>query len=310
MSGVIKEGDIRPAPGVFVLPGSSHEFRNDDPRGNGMVTMQKAIAVSSDTFFFKLAWDMGIDRIWPVIGQFGLGSKTGIDLDGESVGVLPSKEWKFKRFARAGAAYQKWLPADVVSIGIGQGFNSYTPLQMANATAIMANDGKVFRPHLVESIVDVRTGKSQSVNTTPLRQLPYPQEHFDYIKQAMVDVLKPGGTGAAIGNGLTYTMAGKTGTAQVVSIKQGSKYNAGATAEQNRDHAWFIAFAPVDKPKIAVAIIVENAGWGAAAAAPIARQLFDFYLTGKVPAAIADQLKTVAKPVPPKKAASDDAANP
>jgi len=305
MAGIIKPGDLRPAPGVFVLPGSSHQFRNDNPRGNGMVTLDKAIAVSSDTFFYKLAWDLGIDRISPIVGQFGLGAKTGIDLDGEAIGVLPSKEWKAKRFARAGAIYQKWLPADVVSIGIGQGFNSYTPLQMANAVTILANDGKVFRPHLVENIVDVKTGKSRSVDTTPIKQLPYPQAYFDYVKMAMQEVLQPGGTGAAIGTGLTYTMAGKTGTAQVVAIKQGVKYNASATSEQNRDHAWFVAFAPVDKPKIAVAVIVENAGWGAAAAAPIARQLFDFYLTGKVPASIADQLTTIPKPAIVQKAASD-----
>jgi penicillin-binding protein 2 len=311
MSGVIKPDDIRPAPGVFVLPGSTHEFRDAEIKGHGMVNLQKAITVSSDTFFYKLAWDMGIDRIWPVVGQFGLGSKTGIDLDGEAVGILPSKEWKARRFARAGAQYQKWLPADVVSIGIGQGFNSYTPLQMANAVAIMANDGKVFRPHLVDSIVDIKTGKSQRINADPLRQLPYPQSYFEYIKAGMEGVLKPGGTAAAIGTGLTYTMAGKTGTAQVVAIKQGAKYNASATSEQNRDHSWFIAFAPVDHPRIAVAIIVENAGWGAAAAAPIARGLFDYYLTGKVPPSVSDELKTATLPIiSQQKAASDAVANP
>jgi len=310
MSGVIKPDDIRAAPPVFVLPGSSHQFRDSDVHGNGMVNLQKAITVSSDTFFFKLAWDMGIDRISPVVGQFGLGSKTGIDLDGESGGVLPSKAWKFKRFARAGPLYQKWLPADVVSIGIGQGFNAYTPLQMANAVTIMANNGKVFRPHLVESIVHIQSGREERIDATPLRQLPYPQAYFDYIKQGMAGVLKPGGTAAAVGGGLSYTMAGKTGTAQVVSIKQGVKYNASAVTEQNRDHAWFIAFAPVDHPKIAVAVIVENAGWGAAEAAPIARQLFDFYLTGKIPAAIADQLKTAPLPIIPKQVASDEVSNP
>jgi penicillin-binding protein 2 len=311
VSGVVKPGDIRPAPGYFVLPGSSHQFRDANPRGNGMVDLQKAITVSSDTYFYKLAWDVGIDRISPVVGQFGLGSKTGIDLDGEAIGVLPSKEWKAKRFARYGANYQRWVPADVVSIGIGQGFNSYTPLQMANGIAILANQGKVFRPHLVENIMDIKTGKSQAVSTKPLRQLPFPQSYFEYIKQGMANVLKPGGTAAAIGAGLQYPMAGKTGTAQVVAIKQGVKYNASALAEQNRDHSWFVAFAPVDHPRIAVAVIVENAGWGAAAAAPIARQLFDYYMTGKVPASIKDQMVTIPKPNPvAKKASSDEVHNP
>lgn len=310
MSGIIKPGDLRPAPGVFVLPGSVHQFRDANPRGNGMVDLQKAITVSSDTFFYKLAWDLGIDRISPIVGQFGLGAKTGIDLDGEAIGSLPSKAWKARRFARYGANAQKWLPADVVSIGIGQGFNAYTPLQMANGIAILASGGKVFRPHLVENIVDIKTGKMQPVGTSQLRQLPFPAAYFDYIKQGMAGVMHPGGTAASIGAGLQYPMAGKTGTAQVVAIKQGVKYNASALAEQNRDHSWFVAFAPVDHPRIAIAVIVENAGWGAAAAAPIARQLFDFYMTGKVPASISDQLVTVAKPPAPKKAASDEVHNP
>jgi penicillin-binding protein 2 len=310
MSGIVKPGDMRAAPGIFVLPGSSHQFRDANPRGNGMVDLQRAITVSSDTFFYKLAWDLGIDRISPVVGQFGLGSKTGIDLDGEATGILPSKEWKAKRFARYGANAQKWLPADVVSIGIGQGFNSYTPLQMANGIATLANDGKLFHPHLVENIIDIKTGKLQKVGTSPVRQLPFPQAYFDYIKQGMAGVMKPGGTAASIGAGLQYSMAGKTGTAQVVAIKQGVKYNASALAEQNRDHSWFVAFAPVEHPRIAVAVIVENAGWGAAAAAPIARQLFDYYMTGKVPASISDQMLTIPKPPAPKKAASDEVHNP
>ncbi|MEN6078505.1 penicillin-binding protein 2 [Chromobacterium piscinae] len=284
--------DIRPAPGYFTLPGSSHQFRDSKKSGNGMVNLQRAITVSSDTFFYKLAWDMGIDKIHPVVGSFGLGSKTGIDLDGESIGVLPSKEWKAKRFARYKPEVRRWYPADVVSIGIGQGFNAYTPLQMANATAIMANGGQVFKPHLVQQVVDSKTGKSRQIEPQPVRQLPYPKEYFDYIKEGMRNVMISG-TGARVGAGLQYTMAGKTGTAQVVAIKQGAKYNAAALAEQYRDHSWFIAFAPVEQPKIAVAIIVENAGFGAAAAAPVARGLFDFYLTGKVRNDLAGMLKTV-----------------
>lgn len=279
----ITQSELRPAPGFFTLPGSSHQFRDADPKGHGMVNLAHAIQVSSDTFFYRLAWDMGIDKISPYVGQFGLGGKTGIDLDGEATGVLPSKAWKAKRFAKYKEEYRRWYPADVVSIGIGQGYNAYTPLQMANGIAILANDGKVFRPHLVQEITDTKTGKKTPVSTEPVRTLPFSVENFEYVKHGMQMVLQPGGTAARLGVGLKYTMAGKTGTAQVVQVKQGAKYNASAISEQNRDHSWFVAFAPVDHPKIAIAVIVENAGWGAAAAGPIVRQLFDFYLTGKQP---------------------------
>ncbi|MDN0081197.1 penicillin-binding protein 2 [Crenobacter sp. SG2305] len=292
-TGTIGYNDVRAAPAFFTLPGSSHQFRDSNKHGNGSANLARAIQVSSDTFFYKLAWDMGIDKIHPVLSQFGLGSRTGIDLDGEATGVLPSKEWKEKRFAKYKPEVRRWYPADVVSIGIGQGFNAYTPLQMANAVAIMANDGNVFKPHLVQEVVDAKSGKERRIETQPTRQLPFKETNFEYIKHAMETVLKPGGTAARIGVGLQYTMAGKTGTAQVVAIKQGAKYNSAAISEQQRDHSWFVAFAPVEQPKIAVAVIVENAGWGAAAAAPIARALTDFYMLGKVPADLVGQLTTV-----------------
>ncbi|PXX50000.1 penicillin-binding protein 2 [Aquitalea magnusonii] len=298
--------DIRPAPAFFTLPGSSHQFRDSNKNGNGSANLAKAIQVSSDTFFYKLAWDMGIDKIAPTVGQFGLGRPTGIDLDGEASGVLPTKEWKAKRFARYKEEYRRWYPADVVSIGIGQGFNAYTPLQMANAVAILANDGVAYKPHLVQEVVDAKSGKSRLVEAKPDRILPFKQENFEYVKSAMQSVLKPGGTAWRLGIGLPYTMAGKTGTAQVVAIKQGAKYNASALAEQYRDHSWFVAFAPVDKPRIAVAIIVENAGFGAAAAAPIARGLFDYYMTGKVPNSISGDMKTVPMDTADDSAATSD----
>jgi len=254
-AGAIGPFDVRPAPGYFTLPGSSHQFRDSNPRGNGMVNIGKAIAVSSDTFFYKLAWDMGIDRIHPLVGEFGLGEKTGIDLDGEARGVLPSKEWKEKRFARYKPEVRRWYPADVVSVGIGQGFNAYTPLQMANATAILAADGKVFHPHLVQEITEAGSGKIRLVEPKPVRTLAFRPELYQYVKDGMQAVMRPGGTAARLAAGLTYTMAGKTGTAQVVQIKQGAKYNAAALAEQYRDHSWFIAFAPVEAPRIAIAVI-------------------------------------------------------
>ncbi len=295
-SGAIGPYDLRPAPGYFTLPGSSHQFRDSNPRGNGMVNIGKAIAVSSDTFFYRVAWDMGIDRIHPLVGQFGLGQKTGIDLDGEASGVLPSKEWKEKRFARFKPEVRRWYPADVVSVGIGQGFNAYTPLQMANATAILAADGKVFKPHLVQEITQAGNGKVRLVEPRPVRTLAFRPELYGHVKDGMVAVMRPGGTAARLAAGLTYTMAGKTGTAQVVQIKQGAKYNAAALAEQYRDHSWFIAFAPVEAPRIAIAVIVENAGFGAASAAPIARAVSDFALTGKVPAELQGKMMTMPQP--------------
>ncbi|WP_309545485.1 penicillin-binding protein 2 [Aquitalea aquatica] len=298
--------DVRPAPAFFTLPGSSHQFRDSNKNGNGSANLAKAIQVSSDTFFYKLAWDMGIDKIAPTVGQFGLGRPTGIDLDGEASGVLPTKEWKAKRFARYKEEYRRWYPADVVSIGIGQGFNSYTPLQMANAVAILANDGVAYKPHLVQEVVEAKSGKSRLVEARPDRTLPFKQENFEYVKTAMQSVMKPGGTAWRLGIGLPYTMAGKTGTAQVVAIKQGAKYNASALAEQYRDHSWFVAFAPVDKPRIAVAVIVENAGFGAAAAAPIARGLFDYYMTGKVPGSISGDMKTMPMDTADDSAATSD----
>ena len=302
-SGALKQTDIRPAPGAFSLPGSSHQFRDSMRSGHGSLNLQRAITVSSDTFFYRLAWEMGIDKLHPLLAEFGLGSKTGIDMDGEATGILPSKEWKEKRFAKAKPEARKWLPGDIVSIGIGQGYNAYTPLQMANATAILANDGVVFRPHLVREIIDAASGKRQLVAAEPVRRLPFRQADFEYVKRGMEGVLKPGGTAWRIGVGLPYSMGGKTGTAQVVQIRQGASYNAGALAEQHRDHSWFIAFAPADKPRIAIAVIVENAGWGAAAAAPIARGVADFYLTGKVPGDLQGKLLTVSsKPLDPAEA--------
>jgi penicillin-binding protein 2 len=290
-SGMAKPNEIRPAPAYFVLPGSNHQFRDSNKHGNGMVNIARAIQVSSDTYFYRLAWEMGIDRINPLVGQFGLGSKTGIDLDGEAIGVLPSKEWKAKRFAKYPEPVRRWYPADVVSIGIGQGFNAYTPLQMANGVAALSNDGMMYRPHLVQGIEDAKTGKMREIPPVLAKRIPFKQENFELVKHAMEMVLQPGGTAARIGAGLKYPMAGKTGTAQVVAIKQGAKYNASALAEQYRDHSWFVAFAPVDHPKIATAVIVENAGWGASAAAPITRALYDFYLTGKMPEGMAESVQ-------------------
>jgi penicillin-binding protein 2 len=215
------------------------------------------------------------------MGSLGLGSRTGIDIDGESEGVLPSQEWKRKRFKKP--EQQKWYAGETISIGIGQGYNAYTPIQLAQATAIIANKGVVFRPHLVKFITDTRTGKQTLIEPQPIRDLGFKPEHIEVIRNAMVGVNKEG-TGARAFAGAEYVSAGKTGTAQVYSLK-GAEYKAGSVKKELRDHALFIAFAPADNPKIALAVLVENGGFGAQAAAPIARQVLDYYLLGKRPKA-------------------------
>ncbi len=264
-------------PGYFAF--GNHIFHDDKKGGHGSVDMYKSIVASCDTYYYMLANDMGIDNISNFMRQFGFGQRTGVDIDGESEGVLPSQEWKRKRFRKP--EQQKWYAGETISIGIGQGYNAYTPIQLAQAMATLANNGVMFRPHLVKYITDTRTGEKTYVEPQPVRTIPLRQEHIDFIKNAMVGVNKEG-TGARAFAGAEYVSAGKTGTAQVFSLK-GDKYSEGHLKEELRDHALFIAFAPADQPKIALAVLVENGGFGAQAAAPIARQVFDYYLLGKLP---------------------------
>ena len=259
-------------PGYFWM--GNHQFRDDAVNGHGWVDMYKSIVVSCDTYYYVLANDLGIDAISKFMSQLGFGSRSGIDLTGESAGTLPSKEWKKKRFNR------EWFAGETVSVAIGQGYNAYTPLQMASAMATLANDGVMYRPHVVDYIEDVRTRNRTPVEPQPLRTLDWSAEHIAVIKKALVGVNKEG-TGASVFAGAEYISGGKTGTAQVIAIKQGDKYVESRVQERFRDHALFIAYAPADKPRIAVALIVENAGFGAKSAAPIARQVLDYYLLGK-----------------------------
>jgi penicillin-binding protein 2 len=263
-------------PGYYMLPGSRHQYRDWKTGGHGSVDMFKAIVISCDTYFYGLATEMGIDNMHNYLARFGFGKKTGLDMEGEASGLLPSPEWKSKRYN------QIWYPGDTVSAGIGQGYNLVTPLQLAFATAILANDGVAFQPHLVK---EMRFSKGNALLTEPkqLFDLQINPDHLKLVKSAMEAVTKPGGTAAGANYGVTYRMAGKTGTAQVIAVKQGEKYDAKKVSEYNRDHAWFIAFAPVDKPRIALAVLVENGGHGGSTAAPIARKVMDYYLLGKVP---------------------------
>ena len=291
-SGKITQNTIIPAPGAWSIPGSRHIFRDSVRSGHGSANLSKAIQVSSDTFFYRLGYEMGIDKASPYLAQFGFGRKTGIDLPSEYAGVLPSREWKAKRFAKSSDPTAKeWRAGEMVSVSIGQGYNAYTPLQMAHATASLANDGVVHQPHLVKEVLDFGARKITCINPNPERQIPFKADNFEYVKRAMEKVLKPGGTAHRIGGGLAYTMGGKTGTAQVVQIKQGGRYNAAALREHHRDHAWFISFAPLEKPEIAIAVILENGGWGAYAA-PLAREMTDFYMLHVKPQQFSDSLES------------------
>ncbi|HSH07347.1 MAG TPA: penicillin-binding protein 2 [Burkholderiales bacterium] len=270
-------------PGYFVL--GERRFRDSRPGGHGTVDLRKSIVVSSDVYYYQLAHDMGIEAIAGFMQQFGFGSRTGIDLEGEAAGVLPSPQWKMKRFARR--EQQRWYAGETISIGIGQGYNAYTPLQLAAATAAIANGGALYRPHVVAHIEDPRTGTRETIAPQLVRQIPLKPEHVAFVQDAMAAVNQEG-TGARAFAGAEYTSAGKTGTAQVIGIKQNEKYDESKIDERLRDHSLFIAFAPLQSPKIALAVIVENGGFGSRAAAPIARTVLDFYLLGKRPPAPAE----------------------
>jgi penicillin-binding protein 2 len=265
-------------PGYFFF--GDRRFRDSKPGGHGVVDLYKSIVVSSDTYYYQLANDLGIDAIAAYMKHFGFGARTGIDLQGEAAGVLPSPEWKMARFRRPDQ--QKWYPGETISIGIGQGYNAYTPLQLAQAMATLAAGGAMYRPHLLAYVDNPRTGERRHAQSELVHQVPGRPEHFEFVKRAMAGVNKEG-TGARAFAGAQYTSGGKTGTAQVIAIKQGEKYDEEKVAERHRDHSWFVAFAPLESPKIALAIIVENGGFGARAAAPIARTMLDYYLLGKLP---------------------------
>lgn len=263
-------------PGYFQY--GDHKFRDDAKRGHGYVTMYNSIVVSCDTYYYILARDMGVDVIHDFMMQFGFGQKTGIDLVGERTGVLPSKEWKRNAYKKP--SQQEWYSGETISLGIGQGYNTFTPVQMAFATALLSNNGVAARPHLVKEIEDPVTHERKPVTTETIHLDHMKQAHFEFIKRAMVGVAR-GGTGRKVFGGAPYSTGGKTGTAQVFTVAQDRSYKSYYLSEFKRDHALYIAFAPADKPRIAVAVIVENAGFGADSAAPIARRALDYFMAGK-----------------------------
>jgi penicillin-binding protein 2 len=265
-------------PGFFVF--GNHRFRDDKEGGHGTVDMYRSIVQSCDTYYYMLANDLGVDAIHDFMKPFGFGEKTGIDLDHERGGLLPSTAWK--RAAYRKPEQQKWYAGETISLGIGQGYNAFSPLQLAHAVANLANNGVVMKPHLVRMIEDGVTREKTKTVPKESYRIPLKQENIDFIKNAMVGVTKEG-TSASVFVNAGYVSGGKTGTAQVVGIKKNEKYNAKTVAERHRDHSLYTAFAPADNPKIAIAIVVENGGFGAAAAAPIVRAALDYYLLGKRP---------------------------
>ncbi len=259
-------------PGYFTIAGAQHRFRDWKKSGHGVVDTHKAIVESCDTYFYKLANDVGIEVLHDYASRFGFGVPTGLDTMGEYAGLAPNPEWKRKRFG------QKWFLGDTISVGIGQGYNLATPTQLAVATAGLANGANLFVPRLVQGIQDNRDQELELTIPLSRPSLELQPENIELIHRAMIDVTRPGGTAAAAAAGANYTLAGKTGTAQVFGLK-GAQYNEAEIDERLRDHALFIAYAPAEYPKIALAVLVENGGHGGSAAAPIARKVFDTYLT-------------------------------
>ncbi len=275
----------------------NHKFRDDKEGGHGTVDMAKSIIASCDTYYYMLANDLGVDAMHDFMKPIGFGQITGIDIGGELRGTLPSTAWKRAYYKKKEA--QKWYAGETISLGIGQGYNAFTMLQLAQAEATMAAGGARHTPHVVHAIENFDTRQQRLMTGAPLPALPWKPEHVQVIHDALYGVTQEG-TSARIFTHTAYRSAGKTGTAQVVEIKANEKYNAGRIDERHRDHALYTAFAPLEHPTIALAVVVENAGFGAGAAAPIARRVFDYMLEGKYPSEediVATQAGTSTVPI-------------
>jgi penicillin-binding protein 2 len=281
--------------GYFTLPGSSHRYRDWKKEGHGSVDLHEAIAQSCDVYFYNVAETVGIERLAQLFKRFGLGSPTGIDIGGEKPGLVPSPEWKRRTFPKGDG--QTWFPGETVIVGIGQGYLLATPLQLAAVAAKIAERGRGFAPRMVTAIRDTRTGVTETLAPKPAPPVVVGDPaHWEMVVSGMVGVTSfPNGTARLAWQGEPFAVAGKSGTAQVFSVGQSEKYDAKTVAERLRDHALFIAFAPADKPRIAVAVLVENGSSGSGTAAPVARTVMDAYLLGKMPAAGAGP----AAPTPP-----------
>ncbi len=265
-------------PGFFLFGG--HRFRDDKEGGHGLVNMYRSIVLSCDTYYYMLANDLGVDTIHDQMQRFGFGELTGVDILGETRGLLPSTEWKRRAYKRADQ--QRWYAGETISLGIGQGYNSFTMLQIAQAVATLANNGVRHPPRLVTATENTLTHAKVPVELPPAVDLGIKPAHLDVVHKAMVGVTLEG-TSARAFAGTPYVSAGKTGTAQAVGLGKDQKYDAHNMEEHLRDHALYVAYAPADDPQIAIAMVVENAGFGAEQAAPIARRVMDYWLLHQYP---------------------------
>ncbi len=275
------------APGTVIYDGGTfnfggHVFRSHGDHGLGPVDMTRSIVKSSNVYYYSLANEMGVDLMHELLSPYGLGQRTGIDLEGEATGLLPSTAWKKRAYRKP--EQQKWYAGETISLGIGQGYNNFTMLQLARATATLVSGGRRFEPRLVREVEDPLSGERRRVSGAALEPLPLKPEHVALVAEAMHLVTQEG-TSTRVFAGAPYTSGGKTGTAQAVTIRQNQKYDAAKLEEHQRDHSLYVAFAPVEAPTVAVAVIVENAGFGAASAAPITRRVFDYLLAGQWPSA-------------------------
>lgn len=286
-SGLRKPEDKTLSTGEFFLPGVSRGFRDSHHGGHGWVNLQESIAQSVNTYYYKLAVELGIQRFDTYMLQYGFGKKTGIDLPQESIGILPSPEWKRKRFNQA------WYPGDTVNVGIGQGLWNVTPLQLAQATAAIANNGAQRKLHLLKAKRHGFQAPWEPVPLVPSAIIAKDRAHIDAVKEGMLGTVNsPRGTARGIGVGAQYLIAGKTGTAQKISRKGSVSLNPDQLAMNQRHQALFIGYAPADNPQIAIAVMVEHGGFGSATAAPIARKMMDAWLLPKTPTSAPNDIKT------------------
>ena len=275
--GVINQSTTIFDPGYWMLPNTTKRFRDWKKAGHGYTDLNKAITESSDTYFYQVAYNLGIDRLSGWMKRFGFGMPTGIEISEEATANMPSKEWKQKRYKR------QWVQGDTISVGIGQGYWTATPLQVAKATAILVNNGKVNTPHLMKSVEGAKVEPYQDPRLYDDISEPK-QAYWDAAKRGMFNVVNSAaGTGRKAFVGANYHVAGKSGTAQVFSLKENQKYNAAGLKKELHDHAWFTAYAPYENPQIVVSIILENAGGGSSNAAPVVRQIMDYYLNKRLP---------------------------
>ena len=282
-----------------------HVFRSHGDHGLGAVDMTRSIVKSSNVYYYSLANEMGVDLMHEQLSPFSFGRKTGIDVEGEVTGLLPSTQWKRRAYRKP--EQQKWYGGETISLGIGQGYNNFTALQLATATATLVSGGQRYKPRLVREVEDIETHERRRVASDALSQLPFKPEHVELINRALYSVTQEG-TSVRSFAGAGYKSGGKTGTAQAIGIKANEKYNASKLEEHQRDHSLYIAFAPVEAPTIALAVIVENSGFGSEAAAPMARRVFDHVLLGRYPSvediALTQQGKSTA-PVGKPRASAD-----